>query len=320
MDRKKVFITGMGGYIAGALCRELDRLDWCEAVCGMDVKKPLYKWDKAEFRKMDINDPALAEWAAEIRPDVFIHLAFIVDPIPDEALMRRVNVDGTKNALAAAEKAGCSQVMVASSGTAYGAWPDNPVPLKESHPVRAHPSFQYAKEKTNIDLMCQEWAREHPEVATSIIRPCVVYGPLVNNYLSRLLTDLPVATAIRDFNPPLQFVHEDDVAGAIIAIIERGAAGAFNIAPPDTITIREAIEISGKRAVYLPVSVLRPAAGLMWKLQLPFLKAPPGFLDFMCWPWVMDSSRVQQETGYSFRYSSRETVEIMLRAKGVIEG
>ena len=43
MAGKRVFITGMGGYIAGRLCSRLEHLDWCESVYGMDIKKPLYK-------------------------------------------------------------------------------------------------------------------------------------------------------------------------------------------------------------------------------------------------------------------------------------
>jgi len=314
---KKVFITGMGGYIASRLCTRLDHLDWCDSFHGMDVKKPLYKWDKGEFRKMDINSPDLAEWVKEISPDVLIHLAFIVDPIPDEDLMHRINVDGTKNALDAALAGGVSQLMVASSGTAYGVWPDNPVPLTEADPLRAHPQFQYAREKTEIDLMCQKFMEEHPEITMSIIRPCVVYGPLVNNYLSGLLST-PVVAVPRNFNPDLQFVHEDDVAGAITAIIEKQGTGAFNVAPADTITLMEAAELTGRPIIRLPEKMMEAVIGLTWKLQLPFVNAPPSLLDFMRWPWVLDNSRLTKDLGYRFRYSTRETVEIMLRAKRII--
>ncbi len=318
MERQKVFITGMGGYLAGVLCRELERLDWVESIHGMDVKKPLYKFRRAEFRTMDINSPDLVSWVRELRPDVFIHLAFIVDPVPDEDLMRRVNVEGTRNALAAAEASGAAKVMVASSGTAYGVWPDNPVPLKETDAIRAHPTFRYANDKSQVESLCAEWGKAHPDVIMSVIRPCVVYGPLVNNYLSNLF-NMAVVTVLKDYNPPLQFVHEDDVAGAIVAILEKEGKGAFNVAPSDYVTVRESVEISGKPSIFLPEWVIEPLVKLSWKLQLPILKAPPSFLDFMRYPWVMSNERLTGELGYEFRYSTRETLEIMLRAKGIIE-
>lgn len=318
METKKVFITGMGGYIAGVLSRELEHRPWCERFYGMDVKKPLYKYGKGVFHKMDINDPALVEWVSEIKPDIMVHLAFIVDPVPDDALMHRVNVDGTRNALEAAAQAKVPQILVASSGTAYGVWPDNPVPLKETDAIRPHPTFTYANDKSQVEFICKDFMEAHPEVIMSIIRPCVVYGPLVNNYLSGLLT-MPVAVGPKNYNPELQFVHEDDVAGAIIAILEKNAKGAFNIAPPDTITLREAMELTGKPRLHLPEGLLAFMIGVAWKLQLPLLKAPPSLLDFMRWPWVLDSTRLREEVGYSFSYSTWETVEIMLRAKKVLE-
>jgi len=314
---KKVFITGMGGYIAGVLCRRLSHTAWCERFYGMDVKAPLAKYDQGEFRKMDINAPALVEWVREIKPDVLIHLAFIVDPIPDDALMHRVNVDGTKNALRAAAEAGVPQVLVASSGTAYGVWPDNPVPLKETDEIRPHPTFTYANDKSQVEFLCRDFMREHPDVVMAVIRPCVVYGPLVNNYLSGLLT-IPIVTGPRDHNPPLQFVHEEDVAGAIVAILEKGARGAFNIAPPDTITLHEAMAMTRRPSVFLPDWLLTALVKIAWKLQLPLVRAPHSLLDFMRWPWVLDSTRLREEVGYRFRYSTRETVEIMLRAKKIL--
>ncbi len=319
MDKKKVFVTGMSGYLGGCLCRELDRASWCESFHGMDIKRPLAKYDKGEFRKMDINAPDLGEWLSELRPHILVHLAFIVDPIRDEELMRRINVDGTRSVLNAASRAGVPQVLVASSGTAYGAWPDNPVPLEEHHPVRPHPSFRYANDKAQVEFLCKSFMEDNPEVITSIIRPCVVYGRLVNNYLSELISMPFVVAAPREHNPDLQFVHEDDVIAAIMTILEKEGKGAFNLAPPDTITLRETIEIAGRRPLFLPDKVMDLLARTAWHLRLPLLKAPASFLDFMRYPWVLDSSRIREELGYNFRYSTRETFEIMVRSKGVLK-
>ena len=291
---KKVFITGMSGYIGGVLCRRLETTPWCDRFFGMDVKKPLSKFDKAEFRQMDINAPELTEWVQEIKPDILIHLAFIVDPIPDDALMHHINVDGTKNALAAAAQAAVPQVLVASSGTAYGVWPDNPVPLKESDPIRPHPTFTYANDKSQVESLCREFMQQHPDVIMSIIRPCVVYGPLVNNYLSGLLST-PIVIAPREHNPPLQFVHEEDVSGAIIAILEKQARGPFNIAPADYISLHEAARMAQKPTLLLPEILITPLLKASWALQLPFIKAPDSVLDFLRWPWVLDNTRLTHE-------------------------
>ncbi len=314
---QKVLVSGVSGYFGTALCRQLEQRSWCRQIVGFDVKPPLYKFDKLEFRKMSINDPQLASWVKEVAPDLIIHLAFIVDPIADEQLMFHVNVEGSQNLLAAAENAAVRQVLIASSGTAYGAWPDNPVPLKESDPLRPHPTFAYANHKSQVESICEAFGAKHPNTVLSIVRPCVVYGPLVNNYLSDLLTGLPWVTGLAGYDPPLQFVHEDDVTAAIATIAEQGAKGAFNVAPPDTLLMSEVLNQCNKPMLQLPDWVLRPVVGLCWRLGIPLLKAPPTILDFFRFPWVMDSSRLRQELGFTFRYSSRETLAVMLRAKGL---
>ncbi|MFH2098926.1 MAG: NAD-dependent epimerase/dehydratase family protein [Pseudomonadota bacterium] len=177
MKNKRIFVTGMAGYVGGCLGRELDRTDWCERFYGMDLKEPLAKYRKGEFRRMDVNSPALVEWIREVRPDILIHLAFMVDPVHDDALMHKVNVGGTENVLRAVKEAGVPQVLVASSATAYGAWPDNPVPLKESDPIRPHPDFRYAKDKALMEGMLKEFVRDNTGVNLSFVRPCVIYGP-----------------------------------------------------------------------------------------------------------------------------------------------
>jgi len=318
MEGKRVLITGVSGYIGRALCRALDRTPWCARIDGLDVRAPQDRIDKLRFRRLDINDPGLGDHLAACAPDVVVHLAFVVDPLHDEALMRRINVDGTRRLLEATARAKTPQVMVASSGTAYGAWPDNPVPLQESDPIRPHPTFQYAREKAELEGLYRRQMDAHPEVVFSVIRPCVLYGPLVDNYLSGLLTDLPVVFGIAGFEPRLQFVHEVDVARAIITIVEKQGRGAFNIAPPDTLSMDETLHMAGKPVLRLPPALLAALVDLIWRLHLPVLGAPSPMLDFLRYPWVLDSTRLTGELGFSFRYSSREAITTMLRAKGVL--
>ena len=59
----------------------------------------------------------------------------------DEALMARVNVEGTRRVLAAAAAVSATRIVRISSATVYGAWPSNPVPLTEDAPLRPNPHF-----------------------------------------------------------------------------------------------------------------------------------------------------------------------------------
>ena len=146
---------------------------------------------------MDVRDRDAVRGALErARADALVHLAFILNPSHDEALMYDVDVNGTHNVLEAAAAAGTSQVLVTSSSTAYGAFPDNPVPLTEDDPVRGVSAFSYARDKTESDRICQLWAARYPDRTMTIVRPCIVFGPNVDNYLVRLWTKQPFAADV----------------------------------------------------------------------------------------------------------------------------
>lgn len=313
---KRILITGSSGYGGTALVRRLDAASDVEEIIGWDRLPPREMPAKLRFERADVAESALRYRMRALAPDALVHLAFVVDPLHDRTAMFRTNVVGTQNVLAAAAAAHVPRLVVASSATAYGAFPDNPVPLRETDPCRPHPTFQYAREKAWLERDFERFRRSHPETSLAILRPCVVFGPRVDNYIADLLTGLPLAVGLADYDPPLQFVHEEDVAGVTTAILREGASGPFNVAPPDTILASEAVSRRAVPRVMLPQWLLGPMVQLTWTLRLPVLRTPPSFLDFLRYPWVVDTTRVQQELRYRYRYSSRETLDVMLESKG----
>ena len=106
--------------------------------------------------------------------------------------MYDINVNGTLNILKACKDLGIKHLIVASSGTAYGAWPDNPYPIKESDPIRVFPiKFNYAHHKGIIEKQICDFADNNPDILVNIVRPSIVYGPNTENYLSRFINVLP---------------------------------------------------------------------------------------------------------------------------------
>lgn len=57
----------------------------------------------------------------------------------------------------------------------------------------------------------------------------------------------------------------------------------------------------------------------MWRHHIPGLDIPSNFFDYIRYPWVLDGSRLRDELGFEYRYSSREALTVMLRSKGVIK-
>ena len=123
--------------------------------------------------------------------DALLHFAFVLNPIRDESRMYDIDVNGTQAVLQAAADAGVKQVIQTSSATAYGAFPDNPKPIAEDWPVRGAPDFSYAKHKADSDRIAQLWALENPDAVMTIVRPSIVFGPSVDNYIVRAFGNNP---------------------------------------------------------------------------------------------------------------------------------
>ena len=308
-------ITGGAGYIGSRLVDFLSRREDTEKIVVCDVAAPRSYVPKSEFERVDVRDrDGMRATLERARPDALVHLAFILNPSHDEALMYDVDVNGTHNVLEAAGAAGTQQVLVTSSGVAYGAFPDNPVPLTEEDPVRGVAAFSYARDKTESDRICQLWTAKYPERTMTIVRPCIVFGPNVNNYLVRLWTKQPFAADPGTLDNDIQFAHEDDVVEAITALLVGRHGGAFNVAGDGVMTSRECAEMIGSPIRRMPVRAYRGLARAMWNARLS--EAPPGSVDFALYPWIVSNEKLKRETGWRPRYTSRETFEITMRAHG----
>ncbi len=312
----RYLITGGSGYIGTRLVELLSRREDTEKIVICDVVPPRGGYrPKTEFERVDVRDRGAVHSALQsANPDVVVHLAFILNPVHDEGLMYDVDVNGTHNVLEAAAEAGIGQVLVTTSGVAYGAFPDNPDPITEDHPVRGVARFSYARDKTESDRIVQLWALQHPDVITTIVRPCIVYGPNVDNYLVRLWSKAPVVVDTGNIESTTQFVHEDDVVEAISRLLLGRHAGQFNLSPDGLMTRRECAELLDTRVIRLPVWLYRALAKVYWRLRLS--EAPPGGIDFELYPWIISNEKLKETLGWSPRYTSRETFEIAMRAQG----
>jgi UDP-glucose 4-epimerase len=310
----RYLITGGSGYIGSRLVERLAGAEGVEIlIC--DVRPPRVFRPGISFRALDVRDAAaVGDAVSSWRPDAVVHLAFVLNPIHDEALMYSIDGEGTHNVLEACSAAGVSQVLVTSSSTAYGAFADNPVPLTEEHPVRGVPEFEYARDKTESDRLCQLWAARHPERVMTIVRPCIVFGPSVDNYLLRLWTRQPFQADFGLPDPGIQFVHEDDVVSALVTLLEGRHAGAFNVAGDGVLPVAECAALIGLPRRRVPLAVMRRMVSVMWRVRAS--ETPPGSLAFAVYPWIVSNEKLKRETGWQPRFSSRETFEITMRAHG----
>lgn len=311
----RYLITGGSGYIGSRLVGHLSGRPETEAIVVADVRPPASFRPKTSYAALDVRDKAGAlELFERERPGCVVHLAFLLNPIHDEAAMYDVDVNGTQNVLEAASAADVQHVLVTSSTTAYGAFADNPVPLTEDDPVRGAPGFSYARDKAESDRLCQLWALQHPERVMTIVRPCIVFGPDVDNYIVRLWLRQPFRADFGTPDQPMQFVHVDDLADALIRLLEGRYGGVFNVAADGYLSVVEAADLLGLKPRRVPYGLMKRIAAALWRARVS--EAPAGQLEFVIHPWVASNAKLKQATGWVPRWTSREVFELTMRAKG----
>ena len=297
----RYLITGGSGYIGTRLVELLAAREDTEKIVICDVVPPRGGYQpKTEFERVDVRDRGAVHSALQrANPDVLVHLAFILNPSHDEGFMYDVDVNGTHNVLEAAAEAGIGQVLVTTSGVAYGAFPDNPEPITEDHPVRGVARFSYARDKTESDRIVQLWALQHPDVITTIVRPCIVFGPNVDNYLVRLWSKAPFAVDAGNLD------GRDPVRA-------RGRRGRGD-QPPAARPPRGPVQPVAADGLMTPPRVRRAArharsAGcrcgstgrsrrLLGACACP--RRRPAQIDFELYPWILSNEKLKKTLGWT---------------------
>lgn len=312
MDR--IAITGSSGFYARGLIPAL-RSRWPDVrILGLDVTVPAAAVPD-EFVACDVTSDRVREEFQRFQPQAVVHLAFVVNPTRNDALMHKINVGGTRNVMQAAVQCGAKRFLVSSSATSYGAFADNAVPMNEDFPLRAR-DYRYAKDKVAVEQMLAEFERDQPDMVVSWTRPCMIYGPGVSNYLTTLILYGPLVTLPGGNNTEMQFVHLEDLGRATTEILASGRRGPFNVAPEDWFTLKSLAKMSGRWTVPAPFFACLGLGHLWWHCRLPVFRFPGNLWYFLRYPWVVAPKRLKEELGFEFRYSSNDVVRMLLADHG----
>jgi nucleoside-diphosphate-sugar epimerase len=134
-------------------------------------------------------------------------------------LMKRINVSGIENVIAAAKENSIKKVIHLSTADVYGK--PRAMPIRQDDPKK--PVTRYGKDKLRAEKVCWRY-NETDSVDITIFRPTLIAGPGVEDPL--ILIILYMALGMGDSNrlyvagdgdSMFQLVHPDDVVEALIS-------------------------------------------------------------------------------------------------------
>ena len=271
-----VGLTGATGHIGGLLLhRLLDDPNVSEVRSVARRPLPLPEGQSA-------SRPRLAHTCADLRQpvardalqgvDVLYHLAAQVWQGAGAAGLEEMygtNIGGTRNVLRARPGA----VVLASSASVYGAWPDNPLPLDESHQARPNPECPYAFHKLLAERVC---ALEADRWAT--VRLAAVLGPHADARVARAVRGYRLAVpSVTGAAQAVQWLDESEAVDGLLATGRALLGGdavtreVVNLATADWLTATDVAGLARSRQVKLPRSALLRVSELGKRLGItPF--------------------------------------------------
>lgn len=315
----RVLITGAAGFIGQQLLNQLaiQQPQWTLIAADIREQSRAGLRPNIEAVRLDISQPqAVQRCVAEHRPQAIVHLASVVTPPPgmSEAQLHAIDVGGTQALLEAALAQGVEQLIVTSSGAAYGYDPRNAEWLDEDQPLRGHAQFAYAKHKLEVEQLLASARQQHPQLKQLVLRPGTILGRQVNNQITELFKKRAVL-GIRGSDSRFVFIWDQDVVDIICQGLRTQSAGIFNLAGDGALSLREIAALLGKPYRALPAWLIRTALHLLKPLGLSQYGAEQ--LDFLRYRPVLSNQRLKQEFGYQPRYSSRQAFLAFLSAQGI---
>ena len=333
----RIVITGATGHVGSALLKRLQAARSEEGadlqLVGVSRRDPDQKaapYRDVEWHSIDIGEPrdqqALAK--AFAGADAVVHLAWLIQPNHDRELLRRTNVAGTAQVLAAARTAGVRHIVCASSVGAYSPAPKNQR-TNEGWPAGGIQGSHYSVDKAAQESLLDGFAKENPDVVVARLRPALTFsaeaGSEVGRYfLGRVLTRLvprkpwlPLLPIPKELI--FQAVHAADVADAYWRVLERHAEGAFNIAAEPVLDPNALGWVfRTRRLVPMPLPVLRAVVEFSWRMRLQATDG--GWIDMAAGAPIMDTARAHEHLGWTPQRSSLEALTEMLDGLGAGEG
>jgi UDP-glucose 4-epimerase len=313
-----VALTGIHGGLARMVIQRLEDDDRYEKLVLIDVRAPSMPVGRSRFHAIDLTAPLADSRVADVLRregvDTLVHLALHEVPKLHPGTARELETVGTMVVLNAA--ADCvsrgtplGSFVCVTTSMVYGAHPRNPHYLTEDQPLRGEDQTGFVRDKVDVERQLEEFRRQEG-LRVCVLRPSWTLGPA--DSMARRLLDPPAALTVLGFDPLLQLVHQEDLAGLLKRAIDRPCDGVFNVAAPGVLPLSSLLRLAGRSALPLPAPLAYSGSALLWRLYGVGIGVS---LDYLRYVWLVDDERARSRLGFAPRWDVRAVVEQYLGSR-----
>jgi 1-acyl-sn-glycerol-3-phosphate acyltransferase/nucleoside-diphosphate-sugar epimerase len=217
-----------------------------------------------------------------------------------------------RNVFQHCSREGVGHLVLIASAAVYDPVPGHPGHVSESRLLSRREKATPANRWADLESLAALYFGGHTYTKLAILRPSAMPIPGgAADYFSRLFGG-SVAVVFPGHDPSIQVLDLEDLASAVVRVVEERAGGVYNVAPDGVVPLRAALRLAGLRRLPVPRTLQRAARATLGPLGLA---RPVDQLEYVRYSWTASNRKLKRELSWSPRRSSAEALKEFRAAK-----